>query len=234
MLTEIRMKRILLGSALVALWSTAGCFQVDLANVTLLCDPVQPDACPESQECSPSKKVCIPVGTEVAEVADLASPPDLAEKPFQPMPAEGCQSGLGYELTVAGKPKAYACPGKFSTLNGRTADVQCASPYTLCTTADNVNLSLCSMIGQSAAGFFISLGQGYIALGKATCGAPPASQTSIWAGCGRPLGSRLLPCAGFARGVECTTSGSVFTCAGTKITDVTNSDVNSGVLCCHP
>lgn len=203
----------------------AGCFNPDLTGVVLTCEPPS-GTCPEGQVCN-SQGIC-------ASSADGGSNPsvDMAT-PSTLMPAEGCpQGGLGFDVTAAGKPKVFACPTKFTNKTGQTADSQCAAPYVLCNSANNVDLAACSKAGKYQNGFFIANVEANRKFGggSAQCGPPGGGEYALWAGCGRSATS--VNCSGFTSALDCGFSS--FQCQGSRIGDVINNDGASGVLCCHP
>jgi hypothetical protein len=218
------MKNSLFVCALLATGALASCFNPDLTGVVVTCDPPA-GSCPSGQECN-SQGVCVTPGTPGA--TDMATPSTL-------LPAEGCpqangNTGLGFDVTAAGKPTVYACPAKFQNKAGQTADMQCRAPYVLCTNANNIDLAACQKAGQLMNGYFISdvVANRKFGGGSATCGPPGGGSYALWAGCGRS--ATAVSCQGFASALDC--GFGAFTCQGSRIGDVSNSDGASGVLCC--
>jgi hypothetical protein len=169
--------------------------------------------------------------------------PDLAGTlPTTPEDAVGCPLvgsaiGKGFLVSPAGKPKVYACPVKYRTGGSPNADAQCRAPYSICSTATNIDLAECTKVGTSTNGFFIANVKGNRKgeTGTANCGQPFGQNNQLlWAGCGRAV-STIASCQQFTAAIDCNaTQGPSVQCSGYNINEVANSDANSGVLCCSP
>jgi hypothetical protein len=222
------MRGVLLSCALVAATGAAGCFQIDLTSEVLRCDPtmpMQPGNCPDGEQCTSQGICALPGGASSDMGLDAGK-----------VTTSACPSGMGFDVTAAGKPTVYACPTVFANKANMTADVQCKNGYSLCTNANNVDLALCSATGKNSNGYFIANVPAHRAAGQLVCSAGMTGQNLAWSGCGK-AGATIITgsCQGFATAVTCAFGGQNFQCqAGPLITDISNTDPNSGVLCCHP
>lgn len=220
--------------AYALLLGTAGCFSPDLTNSTFTCDTTTANLCPEGQKCV--QGVC-------AAPAAQSENPDLAGTQAATLgPTEGCQptdtsGGQGFLISAPNKAKVYACPTKYKT-SGATAaaDAQCKPPYTMCVNANNIDMAACSKAGQFMGGFFIANVKANRRFGGGsnpiTCGGNQGTTLQTWAGCG---GSAVaLSCSGFTAGLDCYPPNNGFSCGGYNLSDATNTDGVSGVLCCSP
>lgn len=207
-----------------------GCFNPDLSNVAFTCDPVLAPACPDGYICA-SDGVCRAAGVLDGGKADGGT--DLA----QPPTVEGCAGaggvpGVGFDVTLAGKPKSYACPAVYKNKQGQSADTLCRAPYVVCSSAASVDLAKCDQIGTASAGFFVASSPAHrTSATQVACGAPSGLQSGLWSGCGSSAVD--IQCQGFKTALECF-STSAFQCFGTTIKDTINTDARSGVLCCAP
>lgn len=207
-----------------------GCFNPDLSNVKITCDPVLAPACPDGYACA-DDGLCRPAGAADGGKADGSA--DLAQAPT----AEGCAGaaggpGAGFDVTLAGKPKSYACPGVYKNKQGQSADTLCRAPYAVCSSAASVDLAKCDQIGSSSGGFFVASAAAHrTSATQVACGAPSGLQSGLWSGCGSS--GIAIQCQGFKTALECF-STSAFQCFGPTINDTINTDGRSGVLCCAP
>ena len=134
---------------------------------------------------------------------------------------------------------AWACPGTFPRGN---AVKQCAAKFSVCKTADSVDLSACNALD----GFFVSDALGYSGFPACRNVDPiffqctafqPGMDNRLRFGCGglaKPyaLTNCTSQCAGFDRALNCSQEVD-YTCgASLGLADEANLLPSSGVLCC--
>lgn len=209
--------------------SIAGCFNVNFAGLSFECDPAQPGgaACPDGYQCNGSMKLCVPTSGSGTDLIVSTS---------------ACPSGIGYDVTLPGQKKVYACPTKISAAPGSTADSLCKAGYRLCQDSKNIDLTACGRVGSLSSGFFISaVAARRDDRGEVLCDAPTLGHPyPLWAGCGRTVPTVVAQggdCQGFRMTLDCPQTGT-FNCNGqtlfAQLTDVENNDPASGILCCAP
>lgn len=203
------------------------CYNPDLSKTQYRCTRQQPQ-CPSGQYCIDD--VCrFPGDTgDMSVTGDLQSM-DLA-------PSTGCASSKGASLG----PKAWACPGKYGP--GKVGAL-CAPGYSICTTSDGIDLSLC----QRVLGFYIANVRGYDErfdcdpYKMVHCTYMNQQERPLWFGCGgSPLSfvqTCLQSCSGFRQALNGTLAARAmpitFVDSFTpQIEDQRNDDELNGVLCC--
>jgi hypothetical protein len=237
------MRRFWLLCALIVAGSTASCFSVDFTGLNFQCDPTQPGGavCPDGYQCNSSTKLCVSMGTSAMDMG-MTTTMDMATTSGSLVSTNACPSGMGYDITLPGKSKVYACPATFNNMSGSTADVQCKNGYMLCQSTTNVDLTACAKVGMATGGFFISSVEAkHDNQGENVCGTPSSGHPyPMWAGCGRMLTTTIAQggnCSGFTEVLDCPATGT-FSCAGNlqsaRIGDAINTDARNGVLCCGP
>lgn len=209
---------LLAGFAVLA-GPAAGCFNPDLSQVTLLCDPTQPE-CPEGQTCIDNR--CVPPGADLAasDTDGGAGGGDLG------LPTgSGCADGSRTAVGVA-----YACAGGFSAGKARPL---CASGWRVCTKAAGIDQTAC---GKLSGFFFADVPASYQGNpGNESCNGSSSNQ--LWYGCGsRQTGVRMgaRGCQGFINLLECRNATGVTCSSGNLSLDTTaDSASTDGVLCCQ-
>ncbi len=192
----------------------SGCFQPDLAKVTILCPSESPD-CPSGLVCQVG--VCMP-----APEADGAATIDLAAVDAaggdSATSVEGCRGPGAVYLG----PSATGCPGAFAAGG---ASVLCAVGWAPCTTAAGVDQAACNAAQSFFAGEVPAYWVGTMA--TETCGGADFNQLLYGCGIGGRIGTEK--CGGMPRvrdvaGVWSAPNG---TLAGAR-----NDDPKQGVACC--
>jgi hypothetical protein len=202
------------------LW--VACYDPDLTSVRFACTgDGQPDDCPSGYTCVQS--VCRPPG----EVPDGGGSSTAA----------GCTNTVGYDVAKdpMGMP-VFACPGSFLGTAASNATTLCTAGYSLCTSADSIDLNKCNT--PAVQGFFIARVFGEHGGSSTACGDSAYSE-DLWAGCGHTENIRLVPlsqpCSGFSLARDCDGNTS-FNCRGDgnndRIEAIISSNAVHGVLCC--
>lgn len=235
------MKRIWLGLlGFLSLGTAAACYSPDLSGVHYICDENNP-YCPDGLTCiagTCAKPGETPMNGDLGSNPDLTTPanPDAAMP--MPMPAAGCQSGLGFVLGG----DVFACPGKFSVVRGASiphADQLCASGYALCSQPGGADLAKCKTLS----GFFGATqsarrDKNVYDPSRFVCELPKnGGDVHLYTGCGRsaqaPTYDISNACAGFTQVVECTFGGAWGCLGNTELKDADNTVATDGVLCCN-
>lgn len=204
------------------------CFNPNTNGVDITCT-VEDPRCLEGQVCIAGH--CITQAPEAGLPADLGGDAGVGQPD---MARSGCANGAGTQ--VGG---AWACPGTFPRGN---AVKQCAAKFSVCKTADSVDLSACNAID----GFFVSDALGYSGFPACRNVDPiffqctafqPGMDNRLRFGCGglaKPyaLTGCTSQCAGFDRALNCSQEVD-YTCgASLGLGDEANLLPSSGVLCC--
>lgn len=199
--------------AVIVLW-LGGCFSTDPGNRRFPCD--ESHGCPPGQSCQ--NKVCQEDGTAPLDAGiDLAANLDMT--------IVRC-AGNGYPIGTKG---VLACLGAFTP--AKPASSLCANGK-LCTDISTlVSKQECDSAPNGLVGV---AGQGTGSL-DAKCA--PSSGLLMWFGCGvrsSPLRSEPAPnpCRGHTQVHFCSTSGIVCNMSDLRLDAQTNTDANTGVLCC--
>lgn len=204
----------------------AGCFNPDLTGVEFTCDVDTSSQCPAGLSC-------------VDGNCAVPSPPLMIVAPSAPS-STGCALGGGVDISKNGK-SSWACAGVFDATKDNTKNINrlCAAGYSLCTTADNIDLTKCD---KDAPGFYMAR----VPTKRDKRNDTTAQCTQIgsytnypsWAGCGAAQGNALPlspKCSNFARTWDCSTDdmlacdglGFPFTPEGAR-----NARADYGALCC--
>lgn len=207
-------------------------------------------ACPAGQRCSPVTGRCQddtqdnPTLDLMMSARDLA-PPDLANSLPDLAPTDlatpRCRAGNATSVGKIGD-EVVACPGTFTNLSD--ARLLCGPMYSLCSDGINVSAMTCNT---RLSGFFmlaVDLSYKYDKVTGAIsanfgCGSTVGPILAL-VGCGG-VSTPLLPspgCQSLNRQIAC---GGTFdapglpgwSCPGTDIGNVTNSNPSHGVLCCR-
>lgn len=200
--------------------SLAGCFNPDLSNTIISCEPAQPE-CPEGKTCIDNRCVAPPdadipdqSATDMSGVDGSAA--DMAT-------ASGCAAGGGTKLGAA-----FACAGTFSSGGARG---QCASGYKICTDAAGIDLTTCGTLS----GFFVADVPAFFTGTSMNESCGRSATNSLWYGCGNGSGLSMArdgvrDCSGFPRVLECRGTWNCFNMHMIEMTS--NSAAKDGVLCC--
>lgn len=220
--------RIAFGLTLVAL-TFGGCFSPNLEGVAFVCDETNPQ-CPAGYTCTEGRCVTGTGGT-------------MMEPPTTPAVdggsgmagAAGCTSGVGFDVSKEAARPTYACPGTFQADFDRNKNVNrlCASGYAICTDANRVNITACSAI---SSGYFVARvdTRRQAGMSDVQCGTPNNTyKEELWAGCGR-AGKDIFQanCSGFTSARDCDPQTTFFCMYKGSLESATNTDPNSGALCC--
>ena len=193
-----------------------GCFSTDPGSRQFPCDEMH--GCPPGQVCQ--NNLC---QVSAAPLDGSSSGSDMAMPGDMSMPR--C-AGSGYPLGSKG---VWACLGTFSP--AKPASSLCSNGK-LCTDISTlVSKQECDSAPNGLVGV---AGQGTGSL-DAKCA--PSSGLLMWFGCGvrsSPLRSEPAPnpCRGHTQVHFCSTSGIVCNMSDLRLDAQTNTDANTGVLCC--
>ena len=192
-----------------------GCFSTDPGNRRFPCD--ESHGCPPGQSCQ--SKVCQEDGTAPLDAGmDLATSFDMT--------TPRCTGGGGYPIGTKG---VWACLGTFSP--AKPASSLCMNGK-LCT--DITGLVTKQECDSAPNGLVGVLGQGPSSV-DAKCAT--TGPVSMLIGCGirsGPLRSEpaIVPCRGHTQCHLCSPSGIVCNMTAFQVDAQTNTDANTGVLCC--
>ena len=191
-----------------------GCFSTDPGNRRFPCD--ESHGCPPGQSCQ--NKVCqedVPAPLDAG--MDLVTSLDMT--------AVRC-AGNGYPIGTKG---VWGCLGTFSP--AKPASSICINGR-LCTDITTlVSKQECDSVSN---GFVGVAGQGS---GSTDGRCVSTGAVSLWFGCGvrpAPLRSEaaVVPCRGHTQVHFCSTTGIVCNMGDSRLDAQTNTDANTGVLCC--
>jgi hypothetical protein len=220
--------RIAFGLTLVAL-TFAGCFSPNLEGVSFVCDESNPQ-CPAGYTCTEGR--CVQgSGTSMME-----PPTSTVDGGSGNAGAAGCSAGVGFDVSKDVARPTYACPGTFQNDFGnpqRNVNRLCAAGYAVCTDANRVNLSACNQI---TTGYFVARvdTRRQSGMTDVQCGTPNGTyREELWAGCGRTSKEIFQAnCSGFTSARDCDPMSTFFCMYKGWLETATNTDPNSGALCC--
>lgn len=218
--------RISLGLSLLAL-TLSGCFSPNLEGVTFVCDESNPQ-CPAGYTCTEGR--CVQGSGSMME-----PPGSTVDGGGGNAGAAGCASGVGFDVSKDMTRPAYACPGTFQADFSSQKNVNrlCASGYAICGDASRVNVPMCNMI---MTGYFVARvdTRRQAGMSDVQCGSPNNTyKEELWGGCGRSgTGIFQANCSGFTSARDCDPQ-TTFSCMFKgSLESSTNTDANSGALCC--
>ncbi len=194
-----------------------GCFSTDPGNRRFPCD--ESHGCPPGQTCQ--NNVC---QEETAAPLD-ASTTDLTTTGDMSM--SRC-TGSGYPIGSKG---VWACLGTFSP--AKPASSLCASGKVCSDLTGLVTAQECN----AAANGLLGVAETGTASTNAKCATGSSGPELIWFGCGvrqGPLRSEpaTVPCRGHTQVHLCSVTGIVCNTSDYRLDAQTNTDANTGVLCC--
>jgi hypothetical protein len=214
--------------AIGAILSLAGCFSVDISEVTIKCDDAHPE-CPDGEVCIAN--LCQPAPSPLSDMAvgtaDLAVIADLAV---------GKPCAFATETPVG---DAYACAGIFGPGVAMTrASALCGAGYSICTAVAQLNdtADKCAAL----VGFFaVNVPASRNAEGPLDSKCNTAGINRQWYGCGgvgtvalsRSTTYPTAMCSGFKRALDCSLDKK-WLCQS-SLEDTTNTLPGDGVMCCR-
>ena len=214
--------------AIGAILSLAGCFSVDISEVTIKCDDAHPE-CPDGEVCIAN--LCQPAPNPLEDLAsvatDMSSSPDLSI---------GKPCAFTTEVAVG---DAYACAGIFGPgLTMKRASALCGQGYKVCTAYSQLN-DLANKCASLVGFFAVNVPASRNAEATVDSKCNTAGINRQWYGCGgvgtvglsRGVTFPTAMCSGFKRALDCSSDGQ-WQCQ--PILDETaNTLSGDGVMCCR-
>lgn len=194
-----------------------GCFAPDLTATQLLCD--ESHFCPDGFSC-------------IAGICQMGSGGGGTGSDGG-VSSSGCADGKGSDVSSSVK-SSWACPGTYQANGDNTKNAArlCAAGYSICTSAEAVNLSTCNNVN----GFYLADVPVRFQSFNSSCGIAGNNQTPAWAGCGKSTSSvsNIGGCNNFAKAMydfnnqQLDINSPFSPLAGTT----QNDSSSNGVLCC--